>query len=588
MPRIGGLGIFLAWAAGMAVVYWSNPLWFDQQHYLWLAGAILTFLLGFADDKLNLSPKIKFLGQFAIAGMLVYAGFCFPASLLPMDIPGDHYLLMALTFVWIVGVGNAINLIDGLDGLAGGLSLIALLGLSAIALIFQQGAFLEIALPLMGAILGFLIYNRHPARTFMGDCGSLFLGYMMATLPFFLPTLATNHLSLVVPVILLGTPIFDTVFAMTRRLLIRKGPFRADKEHLHHKLLRRGHSHGRVVHILYLFGAILASISLLITLSEPRQQAGLVLLVLFLGYRAIRRLGYAGGILFFRHNLRARWHRRVYKRTGQKPQTLVSTFYAYVSNRKWFQVIMDQVGLIAVWIFVLLLLGHSWAPYLLLGMAVHSAASLLAFTGLRCYSDIARYLEFATAGKYIKATLFAGLSLYVLMPLLPGGGQIGGRISILVTVGQLLVTLSSRLAQQFYFKFVKRTISYEKTGPKVLIYGSGDAGSTLLNLILEMDPLNLRVIGFVDDDPLKLDQAIVGYRVMGNLLDLKKIHEEKPFDILLLSTPNIPEDRLYLLAKISQELQFKVSHMNFELKEFFPEGSPYRPHTGLSHRDFYL
>jgi UDP-GlcNAc:undecaprenyl-phosphate/decaprenyl-phosphate GlcNAc-1-phosphate transferase len=567
MPRIGGVGIFFSWILVTSALIYLKQIPATSLTLTWLLGALFTFSLGFADDRFNLSPKIKFLGQFAIAILLIYNGFCFPSFIIAgFEIPRE--LFMIITFFWIVGVGNAINLIDGLDGLAAGLCLIALAGLAAIAYSLGDLNFLFLITPVIGSVLGFLWYNRYPAQTFMGDCGSLLLGYQLATLPFFLSSIQHDYNSLLIPLILLGVPIFDTVFAMIRRVLVFKKPFQADREHIHHRLMQGGLKHSQTVHALYKSGILLAIIALLISIAEVRQQIGLVLLVLLFAYRAIRRLGYASDIVLFRHNVKYRLNRIYYTKTGTKSPSILSTIYNYVAHRTWIHVGFDILGLVAVWIITLFFRELSPSPLYYQAFTIHLGLNLAFFYYYKCYSDISRYADFAHSGKYIKATVLSGISLYVLVPFLTNGDFIGVRICMGVTTGYLISTLAFRLAHNFYFKYVKREIANNKEDPKIIIYGAGDSGSTLLRLFMENDHLPHFVIGFIDDQKIKQGLNISGKYVLGDIHQISEIYKNSPFEILLLSSTNIPQERVDLLIKLSQEHGFKIQTLEYQFQNF--------------------
>jgi UDP-GlcNAc:undecaprenyl-phosphate GlcNAc-1-phosphate transferase len=279
MPRLGGLAIFAAFMLSVIIfTRITGPM-------LGLVlGAIIIFLVGAADDIYHLSPLVKLIGQSLAAGLAMYYGVMVQFVTNPFDgmlILG--YLSIPLTFLWIVGITNAINLIDGLDGLAGGVSAIAATALGIVAL--RQGQ-IDVALAamlLVAAIIGFLPYNFHPARTFMGDSGSNFLGFVLACLAIMGTAKGAALLSLLIPIIILGIPIFDTFFAIVRRISNHKPIFLPDKDHLHHRLMALGLSHRRSVFIIYGISAFFSGIAVLLTfVTSPKASLLLSLLLLFI------------------------------------------------------------------------------------------------------------------------------------------------------------------------------------------------------------------------------------------------------------------------------------------------------------------
>jgi UDP-GlcNAc:undecaprenyl-phosphate/decaprenyl-phosphate GlcNAc-1-phosphate transferase len=247
MPRLGGLAIYIGFIVGILILRPDN-----EYKIPILLGSIVIIITGFLDDLFELSAKVKLIGQLLAAGIVVFSGVQVEYINLPF---GSHqlefgFLSIPLTILWIVGITNAINLIDGLDGLAAGVSAIALITISWMAILKGDIYVTSIGIILIGSILGFLIYNFHPAKIFMGDTGALFLGYMISVLSL-LGFKNVTALSFVIPVIILGVPISDTFFAIIRRIVKRQPLSAPDKSHLHHCLLRLGYSHRKTVLIIY-------------------------------------------------------------------------------------------------------------------------------------------------------------------------------------------------------------------------------------------------------------------------------------------------------------------------------------------------
>lgn len=251
MPRLGGLAIYISFIAGMLLLQPDSP------HSLpILLGSLIIVLTGIIDDIRELSPRVKLMGQLAAALVVVLSGIHVEFINLPFGGQLEFGIFsIPLTILWIVGVTNAINLIDGLDGLAAGVSSIALLTISGMAIIMGDAYVTVLGLILMASTIAFLFYNFYPAKIFMGDTGALFLGYMISVLSL-LGFKNVTFISLIIPALILGVPISDTFFAIIRRL-VHKQPLSApDKSHLHHCLLRLGFSHRQVVLIIYAIAAM--------------------------------------------------------------------------------------------------------------------------------------------------------------------------------------------------------------------------------------------------------------------------------------------------------------------------------------------
>jgi UDP-GlcNAc:undecaprenyl-phosphate/decaprenyl-phosphate GlcNAc-1-phosphate transferase len=252
MPRLGGLAIFLSFIIGVAILRPDSPYALGI-----VLGAFVIIITGVLDDMMELSAKVKLLGQIAAALLVVIVGGA-EIEFIKLPFGGQlefGFMSVPLTILWIVGVTNAINLIDGLDGLAAGVSSIALVTISVMAIIMGDVFVLTLGSLLLVSTLGFLFYNFHPAKIFMGDTGALFLGYMISVLAL-LGFKNITVISLIIPVIILGVPISDTFFAIIRRF-VNKQPLSApDKSHLHHCLLRLGYSHRQTVLIIYAIAAM--------------------------------------------------------------------------------------------------------------------------------------------------------------------------------------------------------------------------------------------------------------------------------------------------------------------------------------------
>lgn len=248
-PRLGGIVVFFAFIL---------PIHFycviDNQLKGIMAGAVIIFLVGLADDLADLNPKKKLLGQFAAAAIVVIYGNVRLGSLgNPLGLGEIELGLFAIPFsiFALVGVMNAINLLDGLDGLAGGVSAIVCVVFGALAYKTGDYPLVCLTIALLGGIVGFLNYNTYPARIFMGDSGSLLLGYCLGTFAIMLVSGSNGQVSPYIPLIVLAVPILDTLVVMTNRIKKRRRLFLPDRSHLHHRLLDLGFGHKFAVIIVY-------------------------------------------------------------------------------------------------------------------------------------------------------------------------------------------------------------------------------------------------------------------------------------------------------------------------------------------------
>jgi UDP-GlcNAc:undecaprenyl-phosphate GlcNAc-1-phosphate transferase len=300
LPRLGGVAIFLAFSSCMALAaFWisRNPQLhaaFPLKTLLTIVGpATLVFLLGVYDDIRGVGPYVKFSVQ-GIAATLLFMG-----GLRIVNIPvlfGQHelpwFVGLPCTILWVLAITNAFNLIDGLDGLAAGSALFSTLVAFVVALLNGPSLVTVVTIALAGAILGFLRYNFNPATIFLGDSGSLFIGFVLSALALEGAQKAPTIVAVAIPVVSFGLPILETSLSILRRLISGRPVFTADREHIHHKLLQHGMTHRQVVILLYGVSAAFAMLSLFL-LWPTGSSLGLVLAVLGIGiWIGVQHLGY--------------------------------------------------------------------------------------------------------------------------------------------------------------------------------------------------------------------------------------------------------------------------------------------------------
>jgi len=297
IPRLGGIGIYLAFVVGLAAVASVSSFLQAEANSGWhlyglLWPATLIFLLGLWDDVWPVNARVKFTVQ-AIAAVLLYAeGFRIRYFyLLAGDNPLYPVVSLGLTILWVLWITNAFNLIDGMDGLSAGSALFSTAVVFIVSIALGNGFEALITAALAGAILGFLRYNFNPASIFLGDCGSLFIGFTLSAVALAGSQKAPTLIAVAIPVLAFGLPILDVVLAVARRFLRGKPLFEPDADHIHHKLLKRGLSHRHAVLVLYGVSAVFAMLSLLL-LSPFGYKWGVVLVVVaggaFLGLHELR------------------------------------------------------------------------------------------------------------------------------------------------------------------------------------------------------------------------------------------------------------------------------------------------------------
>lgn len=296
-PRLGGIGIFASFLLSVlaTLVMAAGPVEAAQLGIRWaprfadllvrftplLAGMIVVHILGLIDDFRSLRAVLKLLVQIVAAALVVLGPFRIEQLAIPfvwteVSLGAWSY---PITIIWIVAISNALNFIDGVDGLAGGTAAIAALFFAIVAFMLGHGLAAALAVGLLGALLGFLVFNLPQARVFMGDSGSYVLGFMLGVLPLAIHEGGRSTMALLPVITILLIPIVDMTTSVFRRLRRGKHPFSADREHLHHKLMDLGLGSWRILAVIYVANLILGGAALLWYLAEPAIAAAVQLML---------------------------------------------------------------------------------------------------------------------------------------------------------------------------------------------------------------------------------------------------------------------------------------------------------------------
>ena len=294
IPRIGGIGIYIAFMVSFLTLVDFNQLPMETADGIigLLAGGTIVVLVGIIDDYTNLPAKVKLLGQIAAACAVV----AFDVRIDFVTDPfGDYlyleYFAIPVTIFWLVGLTNTVNLIDGLDGLAAGVATLASVTIMLVALQDELALVAVFTSALAGAATGFLFFNFNPARIFMGDTGSMFLGFTLAGISIIGAVKSAATIALIVPVLALGVPILDTSFAIIRRYRGGVPIFKPDKGHLHHRLLDLGFSQRQAVLLMYVISAILGLSALVLNTVSGGMAVAIVICVMAVVLFGAKKLG---------------------------------------------------------------------------------------------------------------------------------------------------------------------------------------------------------------------------------------------------------------------------------------------------------
>jgi len=298
-PTLGGIPIFLSiYIPLLLLYYWPNAqgdIMRDKAPVLLglVIGVLMMLFLGIYDDRKGAGHRLKFSVQILAAVVIYFFGFRIQTISLPFGLHLDlWYFALPFTILWVVGITNAINLIDGIDGLAAGVSLFVTGTIFLVSLIYERSFTSAIAAAMGGALLGFLRYNFFPAKIFMGDSGSLAVGFLIAAIGIRGSYKGATMVALSIPILALGVPIMDTLLAIWRRFWSRKPVFSGDRDHIHHRLIERGLSQSKAALLLYGLTVFFGVMAFLITLGNSQEIALILLAFGIVTVIFVQRLGY--------------------------------------------------------------------------------------------------------------------------------------------------------------------------------------------------------------------------------------------------------------------------------------------------------
>lgn len=544
----GGIAIFLATTA---IYFAFVPL--TKESLVVIGGSAFLFLVGLIDDILSVRPYQKLIGQLIGAGILVLSGLKLPLT-------GFEIIDIWITVFWVIGITNAINLLDNMDGLAAGISAIAAFSL---AMNFASSGLtneLLLASAFVGALVGFLVFNFNPASIFMGDSGSMFIGFLLSG------SVLLNQVGgrsrgivaiLAVPVLILFVPIFDTTFVTVLRKLWGRKASQGGRDHTSHRLVALGLSERTAVLMLYGFALIAGGLAVLVARIGPFRSFGLIgvftVVLVIVGVYLSKVKVYEGG-----------------EDAQAASENAVFTFLVNVSHkRRIFEVFLDAFLITLAYYSAWALLyrnfeeSTSWilfrdtAPLLVL-------IKLAAFLAVGVYRGLWRYTSIGdviTFGKGV-ALGSAGSMLAVLAIYRFEG--FSRKVFFVDAALLLLAVMGSRMA----FRLIRQVLPAVSAGDsrKVLIYGAGDGGEMVLRELNNNPEWNLQAVGFIDDDPLKKDKVLHGLKVFDGNGSLADICKEKEIAEILISVRQFPAERLTALRKVCDQTDVTLKRAQIKIE----------------------
>lgn len=555
---MGGIAIYAAATLGVFVFLPGQDVWI-----IW-SGATLLFFIGAIDDLAHIQPAAKLAAQVVATGLLLYAGYTF----------GGHWPLwvsLPLTLLWVIGITNAANLLDNMDGLAAGITGIAALVMVVFAALTGSATAVAIGGAVGGAALGFLAFNFNPARIFMGDCGSLFLGFSIAALALVVQQqveIAGQLAVALVPLAVLAVPILDTTLVTLMRRLAGRPVSQGGRDHTSHRLVFLGLSEQHAVFMLY--GLSLCS-------------GALALAVLFVDVKLFYALSvFVAATLgvFGVHLARANVYQKGEAEGDGAPATPTRPLRVLhdIFGHRWkaaVGMITDVMLVGAAFVVAHYLRFEGGLPVIreaqmLEALPLVVAAKVLIFYAMGLYRGIWRHAGTPELVRVVGTTVLAAGATAGVYVLLHGLSAVS--IAVLV-IDWMTVTLAV-VGVRFGFRGLRQYLaSNRERGKRVLLYGAGDAGVLTLRELRRNPDLGRTPVGFIDDDSMKQGQTVQGLEVLGTGEDLVRMCRREDVDEVVVTTATIPEARRRAVCRQCREAGIPCTTFDVTVEPLQPDPS---------------
>jgi len=537
VPLLGGVSI---WITFILLTLFTADI--SNEIIAIFIGSSGIFLLGFVDDVFGLNPQFKLVGQIIISSLIITSGIMI--RIIPYPV-----ISIPLTIFWIVGITNAFNLLDNMDGLSAGIAFIASIILFIFSLKDGNLAVASLAIIISGSTLGFLKYNFKPASIFMGDCGSMFIGFILAILAI-LGTWqhATNLVgTLLFPLLVLGIPIFDTSFVTVTRKLRSIPVSQGGRDHISHRLVSLGLSEKKAIVFLYIFSLSigLATIFLIdkpwiLIIMGVIISIGLYILALFLGEKDK-----------FSDDFEIKTEIVKKRSLKAKPTKL--------SKRRVMEILIDLILITVAYFSAYLIRYEGVMSDLNMKLFINSLPWIImikfgVFSYIGLYESMWRYIGIRDVINILKATLLSSLFIIAVILMYYRFKDYSRSVFIIDWLLTLILIGGVRFSMRSLKEYFE---DYRKDGKRVMIVGAGDAGELILREIRNNPSIDLKVVGFIDDNPKKHKSRIHGVKVLGSTEDISRLSKEKKVDEVLIAIPSATEQIILRITDICRKAGLK-------------------------------
>ncbi len=543
VPLLGGAAIYIATIAGFAVM----SGWDKHTIIIICAGTVL-FVLGMIDDFKHLSPPVKLIVEIAVAAFIVIFG-------LQWDITGNAALDIIITVIWAVGITNAFNLLDNMDGLSAGIASIT--GVVIFLCLFgnAQSPTAALLASLIGAALGFLVYNFNPASIFMGDSGSLFIGFMLSSIVLVPEIKLPGQLLqvIILPVLIFLIPIFDTSYVVFTRKLSGVNAMKGGKDHTSHRLVKVGLSERGAVIVIYIISILSGILAYLGRFMSIYIYIELIFLftitLVFLGV-------YLSKIKVHEIN--------------ENEKGAISIIVNVTYKRRIFEIMLDLI-IIFVSIYGAYILRFEGSAFqanivmLFKSLPIILSIQIVSFYIVGIYKGVWKYTGTHEVWTIIKGIIIGvGLSMLSILLIWRFTNYSRTVFIIYAIILFILMALSRYTYKWFDYLFKKNSGEEYK---KVVIYGAGDSGEFAVNEILNNEQLKLTAVCFLDDDTMKHGRSIHGYPVVGGIDRLEGVIKNRSIDEVIISTPKIKEDKIKKIKQICEQTGVILKRFSLKIED---------------------
>ena len=558
---LGGTAIFLA-TISVALIFAEHTV----ASYIILGSNSFLFLVGLVDDIRNIKPyqnySVRLSGfdyhQRGIGTIFEQLGRC--SKHFNTSLTNSQILNIFITAFWLIGITNAINLLDNMDGLAAGISAIAAISLALGFAASSQTQELVLITAFIGALLGFLVFNFNPASIFMGDCGSMFVGFFLASSVLLTQVGGRSRglvLVLAVPALILFVPIFDTTFVTILRKMWGRKATDGGRDHTSHRLVALGLSERDAVLMLYAFAIVAGFLSLAIRGLNLTQ--GIALIILFVLVLTIIGVYLA----------KVKVYKEQEEDVALQNNAVFGFIYDFSYKRRIFEVVLD--------IFLIILAYYSSYAFLfgdfektndwnlfLKTVPILIVLKLFAFLSVGVYRGIWRYTGLRDFFTFFKGVAFGSILSVLAILLIYRFKDFSRTVFLLDAIILFLGLTGSRITFRLFRQLLPTPL--DVTGRRVLIYGAGDGGELVLRELRNNPDWQYKPVGFVDDDPLKKDKLIHGLPVFGGNGSLEQICTKNEVEEILISSSKITRERIKEIREICMDNDISLKRASLKIE----------------------